>query len=89
MLEELVSKYKSPISKAEPSGSCVGAEPDAPKYVFAKLFTEARFVATVLTEAIEPPTLLMLVFAPATVFMLVALALTAVIADAELFTVVI
>jgi len=66
MLEELVSKYKSPISKAEPSGSCVGAEPDAPKYVLAKLFTEARFVATVLIFVIAPPTLLTLVIAPAT-----------------------
>ena len=53
MSEEL-SKYKSPKSKAEPSGSKVGAVALAPKYVFAKLFTEAMFVATVLIEATVP-----------------------------------
>ena len=34
----VVSKYKSPLSNALPSGSCVGAELLGPKYVLAKLF---------------------------------------------------
>ena len=50
----VVSKYKSPTSRLE-----TGAEL-AILYVFAKLFTDAIFVATVLTLVIEPPTKLTL-----------------------------
>src|SRR5210317_399075 len=79
MVSETVSKYKSPKSKAEPSGSKVGAVALAPKYVFAKLFTEARFPATVLIEATVPeaPKAVISVSNPATVLMLAEFALTA------------
>jgi hypothetical protein len=80
MVSEAVSKYKSPKSKAEPSGSKVGAVALAPKYVFAKLFTEFIFVATVLIEATVPeaPKAVISVSNPATVLMLAELLLTAV-----------
>src|SRR5210317_571770 len=88
MVSETVSKYKSPKSKAEPSGSKVGAVALAPKYVFAKLFTEFIFVATVLIEATVPeaPKAVISVSNPATVLMLAELLLTAVTSPAILFT---
>ena len=87
-MSELESKYKSPKSKAEPSGSCVGGVAEAPKYVLAKLFTELILFATVLIEATVPevPNKPISVFNPATVLMFVALLFTAVTAGAILFT---